>query len=295
MGEMFDSSHDVLAVKEHKANSLSYLTDKPRPKPRPASAAVGRRPAKDLPAHIIADLKQHRPRPSSAAFSRTGSYTGSETEIMPPAPRAPPPAAAPASVPPLPLGGLSGQRPPSAPPPPHVRKGLKKEAKRPPVVPPKPSTDGPFGWDPTAKLGPPRTTKERQAATERFFDEMYARHKSDGSKTITQRMIDGELGPCAPMDGVKRYPYTAGMRLYQEEFSALVCSTITHPYVTTSVNNSESIPFDVLSGMAYDDATLSGLKTWVSESERSFVPKDLKAAKNANGVGVRSECVQFLG
>lgn len=107
-------------------------------------------------------------------------------------------------------------------------------------------------------------------------------------------MINGELGPCAPMEGVKRYPYTAGMRIYQDEFEAMVTSTITHPYVTTAVNNSESIPFDMLSGMAYDDARLSGFKVWTTETQRSYVPRSIHASKNAKAVGIRSECVQFI-
>jgi len=96
------------------------------------------------------------------------------------------------------------------------------------------------------------------------------------------------------MEGVRKYPYSTSMRLYKEDFSALVCSTITHPYVTTSVNNSRSCPFDILSGMNYDDARLSGLKTWISEQQIAYVPKDIKWAKNSGAVGVRSECVQFL-
>jgi len=166
---------------------------------------------------------------------------------------------------------------------------------RPAGMPPKVALDGPFPWDQAAKLGPPRTGKERQAALDSFFERLQTNHRADNRKTITQRVIDGELGPCAPMMGVKRYPYTQTMRLYEEEFSAMVCSTITHPFVTTSVNNSQSIPFDMLSGMAYDDARLSGLKTWHSEAELAYQPKDIKASKNAPGVGLRSECVQFIG
>ena len=258
-----------LVSKEHKANAhpLDYLRTRGLIKLRPSSAAMART-APALPVKGPMGL-----RPQSAAVGRPPLRPRAMQFFEPP------------GLPPAPLHKAPPPPPPAYKPPPKIRD----------VVPRKPIPTNDIPWDPTAPLGRPRTPQERRDAIESFFGNLLDKHRAKTSKSITQRLIDGELGPCAPMDGVKRYPYTAGMRLYQEEFSALVCSTITHPYVTTSVNNSESIPFDVLSGMAYDDATLSGLKTWVSESERSFVPKDLKAAKNANGVGVRSECVQFLG
>lgn len=163
-----------------------------------------------------------------------------------------------------------------------------------PPVPP-PFVPGPIPWEPGAKLSTrPRTPQETRHAIDSFFRDMQEKHRQPNGKTVTQRMIDGELGPCAPMEGVTHYPYTMGMKVYQDEFSAMVCSSITHPYVTTAVNNRQSIPFDMLSGMAYDDARLSGLKTWHSEAERAFKPKSITAAKNAAGVGIRSECVQFI-
>ena len=259
MASQNDLLTDVLAIKQHRANSLEHYARRTRPT-RPASAAVNRSEP-TLPPEPMKAQAALRRRPSSAIHMPTlhGTPAQSEPDVLAQSPGK--------------FGQPSNSRP---------------------QHPPQASTTGPFPWDPTARLGRPRTPLERRAAIDKFFDRLAERHHAPSHKTLTQRNIDGELGVCAPMMGVTRYPYTQTMRTYPEEFSAVVCSSITHPYVTTSVNNSSSIPFNLFSGMAYDDARLSGLKTWHSETERAFQPQDIRASKNATGVGIRSECVQFI-
>jgi len=223
-------------------------------------------------ANSVDHLNKRRPRPASAAVTRQPLLN-------------------------LPVSQSASRRPASASRAPQRGSSLPPT---PPMVTPSVLPQAPKGpkgvvpWDPEARLGRPRTPKETRQAIDSFFADLQQKHRQNSYKNITERVIDGELGPCAPMMGVRRYPYTNSMRLYQEEFSAMVCSTITHPFVTTSVNNAQSVPFDMLSGMAYDDARMSGLKTWHSEAEMSYQKKDLNASKNAFGVGLRSECVQFI-
>ena len=257
-----ESSSAQIIVKEYKANSMAPM----KPRPRPTSAAVNRQ------LHPAALAAANRPpRPSSATLRAPPSAEPPLT--IPPPPPAPAPALAPARVP--------------------IPRVLKPVPKGPTVVKPRFTPSDEVPWEPTARKGPPpRNSKEVQARIDAFFDDLVTKHKANKQRSITHRVIDGELGECTPMEGVRKYPYSTSMRLYKEDFSALVCSTITHPYVTTSVNNSRSCPFDILSGMNYDDARLSGLKTWISEQQIAYVPKDIKWAKNSGAVGVRSECVQ---
>ena len=257
-----ESSSAQIIVKEYKANSMAPM----KPRPRPTSAAVNRQ------LHPAALAAANRPpRPASATVRAPPSAEPPLT--IPPPPPAPAPALAPARVP--------------------IPRVLKPVPKGPTVVKPRFTPSDEVPWEPTARKGPPpRNSKEVQARIDAFFDDLVTKHKANKQRSITHRVIDGELGECTPMEGVRKYPYSTSMRLYKEDFSALVCSTITHPYVTTSVNNSRSCPFDILSGMNYDDARLSGLKTWISEQQIAYVPKDIKWAKNSGAVGVRSECVQ---
>ena len=98
------------------------------------------------------------------------------------------------------------------------------------------------------------------------------------------------------MMGVVKYPYSQTQRLYLDDFRAMVSSTISHPFVTTALAGSGSVPFNLLSGSNFDDDKLGGTRSkWISEQERSYTWKDFYVAKKALGVGVRSECVQFLG
>ena len=114
------------------------------------------------------------------------------------------------------------------------------------------------------------------------------------TKSASQKMIDGDLGP--PMVGVTTYPYTRSQREYLEDFQSLVASTITHPYMATTAFNRSSCPHDILYGSNFDDDRLGGMKKkWTSESRRAYVEKSIVASKKALGSGVRSECVQFLG
>lgn len=114
-------------------------------------------------------------------------------------------------------------------------------------------------------------------------------------RSVSQRTIDGELGP-APMTGVIHYPYSQSQKLYLSDFRAMVSNTITHPFVKSCVAGFGSVPHHLLAGSNFDDAGLGGVKkTWVTETERSFTPQSLVATKSIKATGVRSECVQFLG
>ena len=108
-------------------------------------------------------------------------------------------------------------------------------------------------------------------------------------KPVVQRMIDGDIGP-APMGGVIHYPYSSAQRLYLDDFRASVSNTLTHPYVTSAVSGSGSVPYHLLSGSAFDDDKMAQLKNWKTEHDREYVPKSVVAAKQIKATGVRSEC-----
>ena len=135
---------------------------------------------------------------------------------------------------------------------------------------------------------PPRPATPQ--AIQHFLD---AAKRRRHHKSVTNRMIDGDTGP--PMVGVIHYPYSTSQRLYLSDFRAMAAGTVTHPFVKTTVAGASSIPFDVLSGSAFDDDKVNGAKLWQSESFREFVPRSITASKTILATGVRSECVQFLG
>ena len=138
---------------------------------------------------------------------------------------------------------------------------------------------------------PPRPATPK--AKDAFFQEMLAASKvRRHRKSSTQRMIDGETGP--PMTGVLNYPFSTSQRLYLSDFRAMASSTVTHPFVTTTVASAGSIPFNILSGSAFDDDKIAGCPNWRSETTREYVPRSIAQARATLPTGVRSECVQFL-
>jgi hypothetical protein len=129
-----------------------------------------------------------------------------------------------------------------------------------------------------------------------YIEEKERRRKlfeSDRGRSRLQRTIDGEFGP--PMTGVLHYPFSQAQRLYLEDFRSVVAGTITHPFVTTTRPGAGSLPHNILSGSNYDDDKVNKNANWVSEQQREYVSKDLTAAAKINAVGVRAECIQFLG
>ena len=87
-------------------------------------------------------------------------------------------------------------------------------------------------WAPTP-AGPARADMDRVPA-------------QPASPENLARYISGELGP-APMRGVQTFPYTVPQRLYHKDFSAVVASTIQHPFMTTA-KPCGSTPHNILSG-----------------------------------------------
>ena len=85
------------------------------------------------------------------------------------------------------------------------------------------------------------------------------------------------------MTGVLTFPYTVPQRLYHKEFSAVVASTIQHPFMVTAKPNG-STPHNILSGSGFSDKS-----RLVSEQEYAYGPKDFVAARHAKASGVRSE------
>ena len=99
-----------------------------------------------------------------------------------------------------------------------------------------------------------------------------------------ERYIKGELGP-APMKGVTTFPYTVSQRLYHREFSAVVASTIQHPFMATAKPGG-STPHNLLSGSSYNDNSIR-----MTETESEYSPKNFIHARHAKASGVRSEQV----
>ena len=122
------------------------------------------------------------------------------------------------------------------------------------------------------------------------FLEQYDRYP-ESNKAYVQKLIDGENGP-APMIGVIKYPFSTGQKVYIQDFRAMVSRDITHPFITSAVPGSGSMPHNLLSGHNFDDNQSNLL---VSEQMREYGKKDLVAHKSVMATGVRSECVQFLG
>ena len=110
-------------------------------------------------------------------------------------------------------------------------------------------------------------------------------------KSAMQRSIDGELGP--KMTGVIHYPYSTSQRIYLSDFRAMVAGSVTHPYATTALHGSGSIPHNILSGSNFDDDRVCGNPLWHSEQERAYPRKSLIYSKTLLATGVRSECTQF--
>ncbi len=108
-----------------------------------------------------------------------------------------------------------------------------------------------------------------------------------------QRTIDGEFGPV--MTGVVHYPSSQSQRLYMSDFRSICAGTITHPFVTTTLAGAGSLPHNILSGSNYDDDKVNKNANWVSEQQREFTRPSLTASAKVTPVGVRAECMQFLG
>ena len=85
------------------------------------------------------------------------------------------------------------------------------------------------------------------------------------------------------MRGVQSFPYTVSQRLYHHDFSAVVASTIQHPYMVTA-KPTGSTPHNILSGSGFADVA-----TRQSEAEASYSFKSFIAARQAKASGVRVE------
>ena len=79
-----------------------------------------------------------------------------------------------------------------------------------------------------------------------MIEELLSKPIDYSQKSLQQRAIDGEFGPV--QRGVVTYPYSHSEKLYKDSFRAVVSGRLTHPYITTTVAGSGSIPFDLLSG-----------------------------------------------
>ena len=53
------------------------------------------------------------------------------------------------------------------------------------------------------------------------------------------------------MIGVQTYPYSLSQNIYRADFETLVATTITHPYMATTIMTRGSTPHNILTGSAF--------------------------------------------
>jgi len=113
----------------------------------------------------------------------------------------------------------------------------------------------------------------RQASNSRISSAQPS-YRSSLEKTELQKKIDGDTGPA--MIGVSTYPYSRSQSSYREDFEMLVASTITHPYISTSVCGAASSPHNLLTGSNF----ALTYNYWDSEYKRTYKPKSYTQAFN---------------
>ena len=121
----------------------------------------------------------------------------------------------------------------------------------------------------------------------RFYDSGSDPNALSESQAKMRAIIQGADGSGPPMAGVISYPYKVNERLYHDDFSAVVASRITHPFLKTTAPTG-SLPFNILSGSNYSEEAAAGPAhpRWNTEQTSQYYAK---SPNRKAGAGVRTE------